>query len=214
MEYFNRILPHAGCELIYRKDYELLIAVMLSAQTTDKAVNRVTEVLFFKFPTLEALSGASLEEIENCIRSLGLYKNKAKNIQGIVRGLLDRYDGKVPSALDELTSLPGVGRKTANVVRCEIFRFPEFPVDTHIDRISKRLDYANEEDSVLEVEMKLRKSFPEDSYILLHHQFIHFGRSICSAGKPRCEECDLRPYCRYYKKINHQKRSGSTREKT
>lgn len=200
MDYFNRILPDVGCELIYRKDYELLIAVMLSAQTTDKAVNRVTEVLFSKFPTLEALSHASIEEIETCIRSLGLYKNKARNIQGIVSGLIDRFDGKVPSESDELTSLPGVGRKTANVVRCEIFHLPEFPVDTHIDRISKRLGYAKENDSVLEVEMKLRKSFPEDSYILLHHQFIHFGRSICSAGKPRCEECDLKPYCRYYKK--------------
>lgn len=206
MAYFDSILPEAACELNYTRDYELLIAVMLSAQTTDKAVNRVTAVLFDRFPTLEALDGASTEQIEECIRSLGLYKNKAQHVKGIARELLKRFQGRVPSEREALTTLPGVGRKTANVVRCEIFHEAEFPVDTHIDRISKRLAYAQPEDSVLIVEQKLRRAFPRERYIRLHHQFIHFGRYYCSSQNPRCEGCLLQSYCLYFRSARKKER--------
>lgn len=195
LEYFDEILPNAKCELNYHYDYELLIAVMLSAQTTDKAVNKVTDILFTKYPTLVDLDKASIQEIEECIKSLGLYKNKAKNIKGICHELIEKYSGKVPQDLEVLQLLPGVGRKTANVVGCELFNMDEFPVDTHINRIAKRLGFAKENDSVLDVELKLRKSFPRDKYIKLHHQFIHFGRYYCSAKKPHCEGCKLIKYC-------------------
>lgn len=197
IDYFDEILPDAKCELNYTKDYELLIAVMLSAQTTDKAVNSVTSILFDKYKTLEELNFASLEDIENCIHRLGLYKNKAKNIKLIVYDLINRFEGKVPSSMEELTSMSGIGRKTANVVRCELFSLEEFPVDTHIERIAKRLGYASESDNVLQVEMKLRKVFPKDKYIKLHHQFIHFGRYYCSSRNPHCANCPLKSYCKH-----------------
>ncbi len=196
-DYFNKILPDAQCELLYNQDYELLIAVMLSAQTTDKAVNKVTQILFSKFKNLDELNNASIEEIEQCIHSLGLYKNKAKNIKGIVKGLIENFDYHVPQDENLLTTLPGVGRKTANVVRCELFSLNEFPVDTHINRIAKRLNIAKEEDDVYEVEMKLRKLFKGFDYIKLHHQFIHFGRYYCPARNPKCESCEICSICGY-----------------
>lgn len=197
IDYFDEILPDAKCELNYTKDYELLIAVMLSAQTTDKAVNAVTSVLFDRYKTLDELNLASIEDIETCIHRLGLYKNKAKNIKLIVYDLINRFGGKVPSSMEELTSMSGIGRKTANVVRCELFSLEEFPVDTHIERIAKRLGYADESDNVLQVEMKLRKAFPKDKYIKLHHQFIHFGRYYCSSRNPCCANCPLKSYCKH-----------------
>ena len=205
IQYFDEILYDARCALNYQKDYELVIAVMLSAQTTDKAVNNVTEGLFKKYKTLESFASAKIEDIENQIKSLGLYKNKARNIILITQKLLNEYEGKVPSTFDELTSLEGVGRKTANVVLCELFNVAEFPVDTHINRIAKRLGYAKEDDTVLQVEMNLRKSFPKSSYIKLHHQLIHFGRQICKSINPNCENCKLKEYCKYFKKINKKK---------
>ncbi len=199
-DYFNEILPQAGCELTYSSDYGLLIAVMLSAQCTDKKVNKVTHVLFSKYKTLKELDEAPLEDIESIIKFLGLYKNKAKNIKLITRRLINFYDGKVPSSKEELTTLAGVGNKTANVVRIEIFKEPEFPVDTHVKRISNRLGLVNEEDPD-KIEQILRRKFPKDKWILLHHQMIHFGRYYCKAMNPMCENCKLKGICKDYK--NH-----------
>lgn len=200
INYFNDILKDARCELNYTRDYELVIAVMLSAQTTDKAVNNVTKVLFEKFPSLDALNNASLNEIENIIKPIGLYKNKAQNLKGIVEMLINKYDYVVPKSKEELITLPGVGIKTANVVRIEIFKESEFPVDTHVNRIAKRLKYAKEDDSVSLVEEKLKKSFPKEIHARLHHQFIHFGRYYCSSRSPKCDGCKLSKYCSYFKK--------------
>ena len=188
--------PHVGCELNYQKDYELVIAVMLSAQTTDIAVNAVTKVLFAKYDTLAKLANADLNDIENIIRTIGLYKNKAKNVIGIAQTLINQYGGVLPSDKDELQKLPGVGNKSAGVIRAEVFRIPDLPVDTHILRISKRLKLANDKDGPYETEMKLKKSFPESSWIKIHHQLIHFGRDICVARNPQCQRCKLTGICR------------------
>ncbi len=194
-KYLDEILPDAGCELTYTSDYGFLISVMLSAQCTDKKVNKATEPFFEKYKTLEQIDSLSLIEVEEAIKSLGLYKNKAKNLKGIVHELLTRFDSKVPSDKKELMSLPGVGNKTANVVRVELFKIPEFPVDTHVERIAKRLGLAKKDGSVIEVEEKLKKSFSKDHWIKLHHQFIHFGRYHCKAISPDCKNCKLRGIC-------------------
>jgi len=194
-DYFDELLPNASCELNYSKPYELVIAVMLSAQTTDKSVNLVTEKLFSKYTSLYGLNNASLNEIENIIRSIGLYKNKAANLKGIVNKLLIDFDGKVPADKEQLMSLPGVGNKTANVILAEIFHIPEFPVDTHVFRVSKRLGLTTSKDDVMDTEKKLKKTFLEDSWIKLHHQFIHFGRYYCTARNPKCKNCKLLEIC-------------------
>lgn len=199
-EYFDELLPSASCELNYNSDYGFLIAVMLSAQCTDKKVNIVTEKLFSKYKTLSELNDAPLEEIEEFLKPLGLFKNKAKNLKEITNVLLNKFNGAVPSSKEDLMSLKGVGNKTSNVVRIELFKIPEFPVDTHVFRVSKRLGLAAEEDDVYEVEKKLKKIFPSDSWILLHHQFIHFGRYYCKAKSPSCLNCKLRGICTYSKK--------------
>lgn len=193
--YLDKLLPHVGCELNYSKDYELVIAVMLSAQTTDKSVNNVTSVLFSKYQSLDALNDAPLEDIENIIKQIGLYKNKAKNLKGIVSDLINRFNYQVPSNKEELMTLPGVGNKTAGVIRAEIFKIPDLPVDTHISRIAKRLGLAKKDDEPIEVERKLKKIIPEERWIKTHHQLIHFGRYFCYARSPKCEECELKAYC-------------------
>lgn len=198
-EYLDEILPDARCALNYSKDYELVIAVMLSAQTTDKAVNNVTINLFNKYKTLEDFANASLFDVEEEIKRLGMYKLKAKNVIGICKNILENHGGIVPKEKDLLTALPGVGVKTANVVRAELFNIPEIAVDTHILRISKRLSLALESDGPLEVEHKLRKLFPENLYIKLHHQLIWFGRTVCKAKNPDCENCKLKEICKYFK---------------
>ena len=200
--YLDEILPDAKCALNYNKDYELVIAVMLSAQTTDKAVNNVTNNLFNRYKTLEEFANANLFDIEKEIQKLGMYKVKAKNIIGICSDLLNKFDGRVPFEKELLVTLPGVGNKTANVVRAELFNIPEIAVDTHILRISKRLELANEDDTPLEVEHKLRKLFKEEQYIKLHHQLIWFGRTICKAKNPNCNECMIRNFCKESKKGN------------
>ena len=191
LNYLDELFPSARCELFYSKDYELVIAVMLSAQTTDKSVNAVTPILFNKYPSLEELNNAPLEDIEEILKPIGLYKNKAKNLKGIVKDLLERFNGKVPSNKDELMTLPGVGNKTAGVIRAEIFAIPDLPVDTHILRISKRLNLAKKEDEPIDVERKLKKLIPEERWIKSHHQLIHFGRYFCMARNPQCQNCKI-----------------------
>ena len=194
-KYLDEILPNPGCELTYNSDYGFLIAVMLSAQCTDKKVNLVTKPFFEKYQSLEEIDALSIEEIEDNIKSLGLYKNKAKNLKGIAHELLTRFNGKVPQDKNELMSLPGVGNKTANVVRVELFKIPEFPVDTHVERLAKRFKLADKSDDVLTVENKLKKDFKKENWIKLHHQFIHFGRYYCKAISPKCEGCKLAGIC-------------------
>ncbi len=195
--YVDSLFPNAKCELFYNKDYELAIAVMLSAQTTDKAVNAVTYTLFKDFPTLEALENAPIEEIENRIKRLGLYKNKAANIKGIVHKIITVFNGELPSDKNLLQTLPGIGNKSAGVIRIEVFKIPDLPVDTHIIRISNRLGIANSKDEPIDIERKLKKLIPESHWIKTHHQLIHFGRYFCSARSPKCEQCQLRNICNY-----------------
>ena len=193
--FLDEVFPNVGCELNYNKDYELVIAVMLSAQTTDISVNKVTPILFDRYKTLEELANASLFDVEEIIHSIGLYKNKAKNTIAIAKALVDNYGGLVPSDKNELQKLPGVGNKTAGVIRAEIYRIPDLPVDTHILRISKRLGLTNKDDDPLNTEIKLKKLFPEPEWIKLHHQLIHFGRYMCTARSPQCEKCKLCAFC-------------------
>ena len=195
--YIDSLFPDAKCELFYTQDYELVIAVMLSAQTTDKAVNIVTKSLFKDYPTLKDLDNASLKDVENHIKSLGLYKNKAANIKGIAHKLLTEFNGKVPSDKKLLQTLPGIGNKSAGVIRCEVFKIPDLPVDTHIIRITNRLGIANSKDEPIDIEQKLKKIIPEESWIKSHHQLIHFGRYFCTAKSPKCSECKLKNICKY-----------------
>ena len=195
--YVDSLFPNAKCELFYNKDYELAIAVMLSAQTTDKAVNAVTYTLFNDFPTLEALENAPIEEIENRIKRLGLYKNKAANIKGIVHKIITDFNGELPSDKNLLQTLPGIGNKSAGVIRIEVFKIPDLPVDTHIIRISNRLGIASSKDEPIDIERKLKKLIPESHWIKTHHQLIHFGRYFCLARSPKCEQCQLRNLCKY-----------------
>ena len=195
LDYLDEIFPNVGCELNYSKDYELVIAVMLSAQTTDASVNLVTRPLFKKYPTLESLAQAELSDIENIIHSIGLYKNKAKNIIGIAKVLVEKFNGVLPQDKDELQTLPGVGNKSAGVIRAEIFHIPDLPVDTHILRISKRFQLVNKDADPYETEMKLKKLIDESRWIKTHHQLIHFGRYLCTARKPACESCKLAHIC-------------------
>jgi endonuclease-3 len=192
--------PEAHCELIHDNPFELVIAVALSAQCTDTLVNKVTKNLFQKYKTPEDYLSVSLEELQQDIRSIGLFRNKAKNIQKLCQMLLDDYNGEVPEDRDELTKLPGVGRKTANVVVSVAFGIPASAVDTHVERVSKRLAICRWKDSVLEVEKTLMKKIPMDEWGVTHHRMIFFGRYHCKAQRPQCEECRLLEICREGKK--------------
>ena len=198
LTYLDGLFPLAKCELFYSKDYELVIAVMLSAQTTDKSVNAVTPILFKKYQSLDELNKASLEDIEEILKPIGLYKNKAKNLKGIVKDLIERFNYVVPSNKEQLMTLPGVGNKTAGVIRAEIFQIPDLPVDTHILRIAKRLNLAKKDDEPIDVERKLKKIIPEERWIKSHHQLIHFGRYFCTARSPQCENCKIKDMCISY----------------
>ena len=196
IENLNRLYPDAHCELNHKDSFELLIAVVLSAQTTDVSVNRVTPALFEKYPDALSLSEASEEDVMRLIQSIGLYKNKSRNIINLAKELVKRFNGEVPSKREELESLPGVGRKTANVVLSNCFDYPAFAVDTHVSRVSKRLMIARKDDDVLTIEKKLMKFFPRNCWSRLHHQFIFFGRYKCKAKNPECTDCPFRDSCR------------------
>lgn len=196
IENLNRLYPDAHCELNHKDSFELLIAVVLSAQTTDVSVNRVTPALFEKYPDALSLSEASEEDVMRLIHSIGLYKNKSRNIINLAKELVKRFDGEVPSKREELESLPGVGRKTANVVLSNCFDYPAFAVDTHVSRVSKRLMIARKDDDVLTIEKKLMKFFPKNCWSRLHHQFIFFGRYKCKAKNPECTDCPFKDSCR------------------
>ncbi|MEK3808326.1 endonuclease III [Bacillus sp. FSL H8-0547] len=190
------MFPDAHCELNHSNPFELVIAVALSAQCTDVLVNKVTKSLFEKYKTPEDYLAVPIEELQNDIRSIGLYRNKAKNIQKLCTLLINEYGGKVPEDRDELTKLPGVGRKTANVVVSVAFGIPAIAVDTHVERVSKRLAICRWKDSVLEVEKTLMRKVPEEEWSLTHHRLIFFGRYHCRAQAPKCSQCPLLHMCR------------------
>ncbi len=198
MNELNHLFPNPKCELNYTKDYELLLAVMLSAQTTDKRVNMVTAPLFKEYPTLESLNELSISEIESHIKTIGMYKQKARHFKSIVSDLI-ALGGYVPNNRDILIKMSGVGRKTINVVLSNLYNEPCIAVDTHVDRVSKRLSLAKPNDDVLDVEKKLMKKFPKDKWSKLHHQMVLFGRYKCTARNPECETCGLKEICKYYK---------------
>jgi endonuclease-3 len=200
LDKIGEMFPEAQCELNHANPFELIIAVSLSAQCTDALVNKVTKDLFKKYKTPEDYLNVSLEELQNDIRSIGLYRNKAKNIQSLCRMLLEEYNGEIPRERDELTKLPGVGRKTANVVVSVAFNIPAIAVDTHVERVSKRLGICRWKDSVLEVEKTLMKKVPKEEWSLTHHRLIFFGRYHCKAQNPQCSTCPLLELCREGKK--------------
>lgn len=205
LEYLKQLFPNAKCELVHKDLYELLIDVILSAQTTDAAVNKVTPALFEKYPDVYSLSKAQLSDVENCIKKIGLYKNKAKNIILCAKKIVDEYDGEIPSSINQLVRLPGVGRKTANVVRAVWFKIPSIPVDTHVERISKRLGLAKFNDDVLTVEKKLKRKIPRDKWNESHHLMIFFGRYKCKSKNPECNNCLLKKYCKKDKYEEYKK---------
>lgn len=182
------------CYLNHKTPWQLLIAVMLSAQCTDARVNIVTKDLFVKYDTLEKFANADLEELEQDIHSTGFYHNKAKNIIACAKALIEKHQGEVPRSLEDLTALAGVGRKTANVIRGNIYHDPSIVVDTHVKRISKRLGFTQNDDPV-KVEQDLMEVLPKDHWILYNIQIITFGRNICSARNPKCAECFLSDIC-------------------
>ncbi len=200
LDTMREMFPKAHCELNHKNPFELVIAVSLSAQCTDALVNKVTASLFDKYKTPEDYLAVSLEELQNDIRSIGLFRNKAKNIRKLCQMLIEEYGGILPQDRDELTKLPGVGRKTANVVVSVAFGIPAIAVDTHVERVSKRLGFCRWKDSVLEVEKTLMKKVPKEEWSVTHHRMIFFGRYHCKAQNPQCEICPLLEVCREGKK--------------
>ncbi len=195
----NALFPSAHCELEYTKDYELLIAIVLSAQTTDKRVNMVTKILFSKYKTLEELMSANIEDIEEIIRPIGTFKKKSLFIKEIATRLASEKNGIVPNDRKYLETLSGVGRKTTNVFLSEFYHVPSIAVDTHVERVSKRLGLAKQNASVKEVEESLMKKIAKENWIKAHHQFIFFGRYHCKAINPNCRECNLKEICNFDK---------------
>ena len=191
--YLDEMFKDPKCELKYHNDYELLIAIVLSAQTTDKRVNKVSRILFSKYPSLKELSEAKIEDIENIIKKIGTYHKKAVFVHEIALKLLDKKDLNDRAFLE---SLSGVGRKTANVFLAEIYNEPTIAVDTHVSRVSKRLGFCNVEDDVLTIERKLMKLIPKERWNRTHHQLVLFGRYYCKALKPECENCKLKDICK------------------
>lgn len=187
--------PHPRCALDHANPYELLAATILSAQCTDVRVNLVTPALFARYPTPADLAAAEQADVEELVRTTGFFRNKAKNLIGMARGLMERFDGRVPRSMDDLLSLPGVARKTANVVRGECFGLADgVTVDTHVNRIAKRLGFTREDDPV-KVERDLMALIPREQWIVFSHRIIRLGRTFCPARKPRCEECPLLGLC-------------------
>jgi endonuclease-3 len=198
VEYFSSHQPDAKTELEYSNPYELLVAVILSAQCTDKRINQVTPALFERFPGPQAMAAAAPEEIFPYIRSVSYPNNKAKHLSGMAKKLVDKFHGEVPSSLEDLQTIPGVGRKTANVIVSVIYNAPAMAVDTHVFRVSNRLGLTRNARTPLEVEKQLVKYLPQDSLRHAHHWLILHGRYICLARRPKCEVCPITYMCKYY----------------
>lgn len=198
IDYFSTHNPQAETELLYTNPYELIVSVILSAQCTDKRVNMTTPALFKKFPTVEHLAHATPEEVFPLIRSISYPNNKAKHLVGMAKMLVSEFGGVVPAEVDQLQKLPGVGRKTANVVASVVYDKPAMAVDTHVFRVSARLGLTVNAKNPLQTEMQLIKYIPEDKIAIAHHWLILHGRYVCLARNPKCEECGLRKLCKYY----------------
>jgi len=195
-DYLDYLFPNPKCELNYNSDYELLIAIVLSAQSTDKRVNTVTPIIFNKYKSLKELKEADLGDLESIIRPVGSFRKKASYVKNIALILDNEYDGVVPTDRDKLIKFPGVGRKTANVFLSEFYNYPAIAVDTHVERVSKRLKLASKNDDVLKIEKKLEKKFRREEWAKRHLQLVLFGRYYCKAIKPECSNCKLKDICR------------------
>ena len=198
-ELLKEAYPDAKCGLDYSTPFQLLISTMLSAQATDKSVNKVTKELYKQYPDLESFLTLSQDEIEEKIKRIGIYKNKAKNIFNMLREIKDKYNGEVPKNIDDLMSLPGVGRKTASVVLVEAFNIPAFPVDTHVFRTTRRIGLSKE-NTADKVSDEMMKKLPKYKWHLMHHLLITHGRAICIAQSPKCEICNVCELCNYFNK--------------
>lgn len=194
--YLDELFENPKCELNYTKDYELLMAIVLSAQSTDKRVNECTKILFKEYKTLEELKDAPINRIKEIIRSIGSYNKKSEYIKQIAKELVEKYDSKVPTDKDILITFPGVGRKTINVFLSEFYNYPAIAVDTHVERVSKRLNLAKSKDDVLTIEKKLMKFYDKDTWAKRHLQMVLFGRYYCKAKKPECNNCKLKEICK------------------
>lgn len=201
IEWFEKNVPIAVTELHYENPYELLVSVILSAQCTDKRVNIITPPLFERFPDVESLANAQEEEVFNLIRSCSYPNNKTKHLLGMARMLMKDFEGKIPEEPAELIKLPGVGRKSANVVASVAFEKPALAVDTHVHRVSARLGLTHNAKNALDTEQQLLKYIPEDKLNIAHHWLILHGRYICIARKPKCPVCGLKPVCEYYQQL-------------
>lgn len=210
LDVFKEMFPNAACELNHKNPFELLIAVLLSAQCTDNLVNKVTKTLFEKYKKPEDYLAVDVKELQNDIRSIGLYRNKAMNIQKLCKALIEEFNGVVPDNREDLMKLAGVGRKTANVVMSVAFDVPAIAVDTHVERVAKRLAFCRWKDTVLEVENTLMKKVPKEEWSDTHHRMIFFGRYHCKARNPNCPECPLLNICREGKKIMRKKGQKSS----
>lgn len=196
VKYLDELIPNPKCELNYNKDYELLLATVLSAQATDKSVNKVTAVLFKKYNNLKKLKNADIQDLKQIIKPIGTYERKSAYIKEIARILDEEYNGVVPKDRKALENMPGVGRKTANLVLNNIYNVPAFAVDTHVKRVSARLGLSKENDAVDVVEKKLMRKFKREAWGRRHHQLVLFGRYYCKAKNPECEHCKLKKYCK------------------
>lgn len=205
VQYFSEHNPDAGPELKYSNPFELIVAVVLSAQCTDKRVNIVTKELFAKYPTPEAMAQAEVSEIYELIKSVSYPNNKAAHLSGLAKMLVSDFVGEVPSTMEELTRLPGVGRKTANVILAVIFNQPAMAVDTHVFRVANRLGIVKDATTPLEVEKQLTQHFPAETIPVAHHWLILHGRYVCTARNPKCGECGLCRVCDFFKKNPEQK---------
>lgn len=202
LDILKETYPDAKCELNYETPFQLLVATILSAQTTDKKVNEVTKDLFKEYPDVDSFLKLTNEELEERIKQIGLYRNKSKNLVLMCRQLKENFNGEVPKTMEEIMSLAGAGRKTANVVLSNAFGVPSIAVDTHVFRVSNRLDLAHSE-NVLEVEKQLMKEIPKKEWSLTHHLLIFHGRRCCTAKKPKCSECPLNHICKWDDKKNY-----------
>ena len=200
VDYFEEHMPVAETELNYSNGFELLVAVILSAQCTDKRVNQVTPALFQAFPVPEVMALSSQDEIFHYIRSVSYPNNKSKHLVGMANMLVNDFNSKVPMTVDELQLLPGVGRKTANVVASVLYDVPTMPVDTHVFRVSERVGLTTRAKNPLESEKQLVKGFPKNKLNIAHHWLILHGRYVCLARKPKCNECGISSFCSYFKK--------------
>ena len=207
IEYFEKERPIANSELNYSNPFELLVAVILSAQCTDKRVNMVTPALFEAYPDAAAMAMASADDIYEYIKSVSYPNNKSRHLAAMARTLMDLYGGVVPSEVDELQKLQGVGRKTANVIASVIFNKPAMAVDTHVFRVANRIGLTTNSKTPLQTELTLTKNIPEDKIPIAHHWLILHGRYVCTARKPKCNECGIAEVCRYFAAKNKKDKS-------